>query len=106
MLDTGSTTSTILDGDCERLGLDCKRLRRSNVLIVGSVAYVRELLDAAFFFLDTEQALRVVNLEHVNVFEQTETSPRPHFSLMGMDILSRFKRLNLDFQNGDAFLES
>jgi hypothetical protein len=29
LLDTGTSTTTILDGDCERMGLDCTKLPRN-----------------------------------------------------------------------------
>jgi len=115
MVDTGATTTTILDGDCERLGLDCSELPRSDqpTRIVGAEIYPHVLSDVAFIFIDTvrrffdfrSRIVEVVRLPRVEVIEQTEESPRPPFSLMGMDIVTRYGKLTYEYGKGIVTLE-
>lgn len=107
MLDTGATTTTILDGDCERLGLNCSNLSRTvePTSIVGSVIYPYILLDVGFIFKDTRDTLHAIQLPLVEVIEQTKDSPRPPFSLMGVDLVKKFKKLSYEYDKGSVFLE-
>ena len=107
MLDTGATTSTILDGDCERLGLNCKELSKTDepTRIVGAEIYPHVLPDVAFVFIDNKRKLRGIRLESVEVIEQTEDSPRPFFSLMGLDIVKQFNKMTYEPRKGKITLE-
>lgn len=107
MLDTGATTTTILDGDCERLGLNCSSLSRTSkpTSIVGSVIYPHILPDVAFIFKDTRDTLHAIRLPLVEIIEQTKDSPRPSFSLMGVDLIKKFKKLGYEYDENKVFLE-
>ncbi len=103
MVDTGATTSTILDGDCARLGLNCEELEISDVPTetVGAKIYPYKLPDVAFIFIDTKNELRPEILESIDVIEPTDESPRPYFSILGMDIIKRYKRFVYDYPKGE-----
>jgi hypothetical protein len=107
MLDTGATTTTILDGDCERLGLDCSRLSKTDkpTSIVESEIYPPILPNAGFIFKDTQNKLHGLRLPLVEVIERTENSPRPAFSLMGVDMVRKFKKLVYEYEKRSVFLE-
>ena len=105
IIDTGATTSTILDGHCEILGLNCQQLSTSTAVVVGSKIQVSILPDIAFGFIDTQKKLHWEQLDSVTVIEPTVDSPKPSFSIIGMDVLQRFDKLVYDFQRNEVILE-
>lgn len=107
LIDTGAGTTTILDGDCARLGLDCKRLpkNRTPTMVVGGLIDAHMLTDVAFLFRDTDGNLQAEFLKAIEVIDPAQGGPRPSFSIMGVDLLRRFKRFVVDYENDEAFLE-
>jgi hypothetical protein len=107
LLDTGTTTTTILDGDCERMGLDCTKLPRNkrDTMAVGAMVTSYLLRDGVFVFLDEHDGLQPEILGRIDVINPDEDSPKPDFSLMGMDLVSRFDKLVIDRRNRTVYLE-
>lgn len=105
LIDTGATTSTILEGHCEMLGLNCQQLSTYTAEVVGGEIQVSVLPDIEFGFIDTRERLHVELFDSIAVIEPTVVRPRPGYSIIGMDVLQRFDKLVYDFRRNEVTLE-
>jgi len=93
LVDLGATITTILEGDCVRLGIDCDHLEKASkpAVIPGGRADTYVLRDVIIIFETREGELGFERLDKIDVIPPKADSLILPFSLLGIDILSRFK---------------
>lgn len=93
LVDLGATTTTILEGDCIRLGIDCNRLEKTPepTVVPGGKTDTYILNDVVLIFETKEGELDFQRLDKVTVIQPKPDSILLPFSLLGIDILTRFK---------------
>lgn len=93
LVDSGATVTTLLEGDAERFGINFRKLKKSKipVQVGGGIMYPYMLEDVALIFRTTNEKPHVERLRAIDVIKPTRTGTRPEFSLLGVDVLSRFK---------------
>lgn len=103
LVDLGATVTTILEGDCMRLGIDCDKLQKTplQTVIPGGKADTYELRDVVLIFETKDGELDFERLERVDVIRPRPDSVLLPFSLLGIDIISRFK---LSYSKSDGLI--
>lgn len=92
LVDLGATTTTILEGDCTRLGIDCDSLEKApGETIVPSGRIETYILRDVTLVFETEGELEFERLEKVDVINPKIDSVLLPFSLLGIDVISRYK---------------
>jgi len=93
LVDLGATTTTILEGDCVRLGIDCGRLEKASeqTVVPGGKTETYILRDVILIFETKEGEFQFERLDRVDVIPPKANSILLPFSLLGIDIISRFK---------------
>jgi hypothetical protein len=80
-------------------------LPKSDRIVVGGEIQAYVLPGVAFVFLDTQDRLHMEQFDSIDVIEPTVDSPRPDFSIIGMDVLQRLNKLVYDFRRNEVTLE-
>ncbi len=93
LVDLGATTTTILEGDCIRLGIDCDRLEKAPgpTVVPGGRTETHILRDVILIFETKEREFQFERLDKIDVIPPKADSILLPFSLLGIDIISRFK---------------
>ena len=93
LIDLGATTTTILEGDCERIGIDCDKLQKSRSLTVvaGGKIQTYVLPDVTLFFESDDGTYDVERLQKLDVIKPRKDGIKLPFSLLGVDVIRRFK---------------
>jgi len=93
LVDLGATTTTILEGDCVRLGIDCDRLEKTpgQTVVPGGRTETYILRDVILVFETKEGEFQFERLDKIDVIRPKADSILLPFSLLGIDIISRFK---------------
>lgn len=93
LVDLGATTTTILEGDCVRLGIDCDRLEKvpEPTVVPGGRTEPHILQDVILIFETKEGEFQFEKLDKIDVIPPKADSILLPFSLLGIDIISRFK---------------
>jgi hypothetical protein len=93
LVDLGATTTTILEGDCERTGIDCSKLQRSpdSTVVAGGKIQTYILPDVTLFFESQDGTHHVERLPRVDVIKPRKGSIKLPFSLLGIDVVRTFK---------------
>jgi len=93
LVDLGATTTTILEGDCVRLGIDCDRLEKvpEPTVVPGGRTEPHILRDVILIFETKEGEFQFERLDKIDVIPPKADSILLPFSLLGIDIISRFK---------------
>ena len=93
LVDLGATTTTILEGDCIRLGIDCDRLEKAPgpTVVPGGRTETYLLRDVFLIFETAEGEFEFEKLDKIDVVQPKADSTLLPFSLLGVDIISRFK---------------
>lgn len=93
LVDLGATTTTILEGDCERIGIDCDKLQKSqgSTVVAGGRIQTYVLSDVTLFFESEDGTYNIERLQKVDVIKPRKDSVRLPFSLLGIDVIRRFK---------------
>jgi hypothetical protein len=104
LVDLGATTTTILEADCVRLGIDCAKLQRSpsSSVVAGGKIQTYVLSDVTLFFESQDGTYHIERLQKVDVIKPQERSIKLPFSLLGIDIIKRFK---LTYTSNELTLE-
>jgi len=104
LIDLGATTTTILEGDCRRLGIDCSKLQKSqnSIIAAGGKIETYILPDVTLLFETDKGNYIIEKIEKIDVIKPRRDSILLPFSLLGVDILSRFK---LVYTKDQVFLE-
>lgn len=96
LIDTGAETTTILQGDVKRIGLDRIKLKKAEhqAYGIGGFATTYELPDVTIVFEIGRGKFHFETLEKIDILkdEKEEVMALP-FSLLGTDVLSRFKMI-------------
>lgn len=100
LVDTGASTTTILQGDALILGIGFSKLKKERELVTGlsgkKGVYKLEDVTLAFQLDSSPSDLIYAKLEKIHVVKPTKkTKPYP-LSVMGMDLL---QRLHFDYCN-------
>lgn len=103
LVDLGATTTTILEGDCTRLGIDCGSLEKAPgpTVVPGGKTETYIMRDVFVIFETTEGELEFEKLEKIDVVKPKADSILLPFSLLGVDIISRFR---LTYSKNDGLL--
>jgi hypothetical protein len=93
LVDLGATTTTILEGDCERIRIDCTRLQKSpnSTVVAGGKIQTYILPDVTLFFETQDGTHHIERLPKVDVIKPREGCVKLPFSLLGIDVIRRFK---------------
>lgn len=93
LIDLGATITTILEGDCERIGIDCGRLQKSreSTVVAGGRIQTYVLPNVTLFFENEDGTYNIERLQKVDVIKPKESSVKLPFSLLGIDVIRRFK---------------
>jgi hypothetical protein len=93
LVDLGATITTILEGDCIRLGIDCNSLEKAPrpTVVPGGKTETYILRDVFLVFETIEGEMEFEKLEKIDVVKPKADSILLPFSLLGVDIISRFK---------------
>jgi len=93
LVDLGATTTTILEGDCIRLGIDCDHLERAPgpTVVPGGRTETYILRDVFLIFETEEGEFEFEKLDKIDVVKPGANSILLPFSLLGVDVISRFK---------------
>lgn len=107
LIDTGADTTTILDGDCARLGLNSVGLlsNKKPTMVVGGVIGTHVLVNAQLLLKDTLGKLHPEPLKSIDVVYPTRRGALFNFSLLGVDILGRYNRFVVNYGRREVFLE-
>lgn len=86
-------------GDAERIGLDLKNLRKSKSVTIGIGGPIDTyvLSNVTLLFEIQGKKFHLETLEEVDVIKPKRHVPELPFSILGMDILKKFK---ISFSNG------
>jgi hypothetical protein len=114
-IDTGSTVTTLLDIDTVRLGLKWRDLKQTKCDTAVGPAYPFVLPSATILLKSTEDGKVTLNpfsLEIIHLLppdDPTTVMPVQYefpFSLLGMDVLAKFKTLTFNFVEKKLILET
>lgn len=94
LLDTGSSKTTILQGDARKLGINFSTLpkRRKEIrgIVGGTTPYFVKRAVIGFLSVDLTQQI-LLPLKELNILEpETEEEERFTYSLLGIDMIKRF----------------
>jgi len=94
LIDTGSTTTTLLDSDVLRLGIDVKKLKKRKMPTVGVGGLVPTyMLENVTLIFDRGRGR--FHLEHLDTIDVLVHGEKDDidipFSLFGADLLKRFR---------------
>jgi len=104
LVDLGATTTTILEGDCERIGIDCSKLQKSpnSTVVAGGKIQTHILPDVTLLFEAQDGTYHIERLPKVDVIKPREGCVKLPFSLLGIDVIKRFK---LTYTHNELILE-
>jgi len=93
LVDLGATTTAILEGDCVRLGIDCDHLEKAPgpIVAVGGRIQTYMLPNVILIFETEDDAVEFERVDKICVIRPEAGSVLLPFSLLGVDIISRFK---------------
>jgi len=93
LVDLGATTTTILEGDCERIGIECDQLQKSRdpTVVAGGKIQTHVLPDVTLFLETENGTYNIERLQKVDVIKPRKDSTKLPFSLLGIDVIRRFK---------------
>jgi len=92
LVDTGTTRTTILGRDASRLGINIDLLKKEEPAVtVSGIAETYILPDVAIIFMTKSRKPHVETLASVDVIKVPDDKVDLFFSLLGADVLSKFK---------------
>lgn len=104
LVDLGATTTTILEGDCERIRINCNKLQKSpdSTVVAGGKIQTYILPNVTLFFETQDGTYHIERLSKVDVIKPRKSSIKLPFSLLGIDVVRRFK---LTYTSNELTLE-
>jgi len=93
LVDLGATTTTLLEGDVQRLHIDVNGLQKSDlpVTVCGGIIYPYKSPPVVLRFLTTDRKIQKEELQSIDILDPNKSNDRPAFSLLGLDVLKRYK---------------
>jgi hypothetical protein len=93
LINLGASTTTLLEGDVDRLHIDVNKLQKSDlpVTVCGGVIYPYRSPPIELKFLTTDRKIQTEELGSIDILNPNESKDRPTFSLLGLDLLKRYK---------------